>query len=478
MKFDIEQLDAINRRIAFEIPKKQVDKLLQKTYRQLSKQVRIKGFRPGKVPTKVLEQLPRYRNAVHEEVLQTLHREAFEELLEQQDLRILALSKTEPGTLKAKTDYLFNVEVEVLPEIEITGLEEIEVPFEKVEILDEDIDKRIEDKRAQMATIAPVEDRGAEMGDTLKVDYSALYEDDEEPEVDEDLEFELGKSHLPKAVEEALVGAKAEDTVEVSIPAEDDEDTASTVTIAIKEISTKILPEIDDEMARDAEFEDLADMRAKLREQLEEGEARQSEQRAKDKLLESLLETLEIPVPPKYLESHIDNKVQNTFQQLRMMTNGQISLDPSMFREGMREEATRDVKVAIILQQALKEHEITVEDEDIDAELTKMAEARGRSLAYIKSIYSDKERDNLRSELERRKILDLLLSKAQTREETLTREERQKRIEEEYAERQAKQEAAAAHEHEHEHVHGPDCDHSHDHDHDHEHSHDHDHDHG
>ena len=473
MNFEVEEVSPVLRRISFDVPAKQINQLLNDAYRTLGKQVRLKGFRPGKVPRKVLEQMPRFRGAAHEDILRKLHDQSVQALFEESELHILALAKSEPGKIAKGKNFNLILEVEILPEIELEGLEEIEVPFEKVEISDDNVQAMLEQEREKMSTLESVEDREAEEGDRLQVDYS-IQTDEADPQEISNFVMWLGREQLPTEVEEALTGKKVGDVVEVTVEEEADEEegteaSTSHYKVTITEIQAKVLPENDDEMAKDADYDDLESMKNALRENLENAESTRSEHRGHEKMLDALIEKFDPTIPPTYLENHIDQKAEGMVRQLRQMTNNQIDFDPANFRENMREEATREVQIAILIQQVHRTEEFEIADEEVDAELEKIATSQGRSVAYLKSLYGERELDALRGELKQRKAIDFLWSKVKHNEETLTKEDRDKRIEDERAAEMAA--AEEQHSHDHEHTHDHNCDHDHDHSHDHGHDH-------
>ena len=327
----------------------------------------------------------------------------------------------------------------------------------------------LEQEREKMSTLESVEDRAAEEGDRLQVDYS-IKTDEADPQEISNFVMWLGREQLPTEVEEALTGKKVGDVVEVTVEEEADEEegteaSTSHYKVTITEIQTKVLPEIDDEMAKDADYDDLASMKNALRENLENAESTRSEHRGHEKMLDALIEKFDPTIPPTYLENHIDQKAEGMVRQLRQMTNNQIDFDPANFRENMREEATREVQIAILIQQVHRTEEFEIADEEVDAELEKIATSQGRSVAYLKSLYGERELDALRGELKQRKAIDFLWSKVKHNEETLTKEDRDKRIEDERAAEMAA--AEEEHSHDHEHTHDHNCDHDHDHGHDH-----------
>ncbi len=436
MKFDIQELDPVSREITFEIPATHVDKVLNENYKKLSTQVRLKGYRPGKINRRVLSQFPRYRKIAEGETIKELQEEALNKVIEESDLYIVALPSTDDGKLKAKQDYKFSFTVEVLPKLQLDNLEEIEVVREKIEITDEDIDKAIEEERQKLETLAPVEDRTIEDDDTVTIDYILSIEGKDDLE-ETNYSFVLKDTLLPDEVKEALKGAKLNDVIEVTIDeVKDDEgnvkEAKRTYKITVTEVKAKVLPEINDEMAKDAGYEDLEDMRQKLKEKLSAEQEKIAKNRFETKLLDAIIEKHEIPLPPHYLESTLSHKAEDFVRQLSAMMQGQpLQLDPATFKETLRAETEQELRVAILLRHIIKEFDIETSEEELDAELQKIADEQGRSVAYIKSMYRPQDLDSLKNDIAQRKAIELITSKVSIKEETLTPTALKERIDEE-----------------------------------------------
>lgn len=460
MKINIEELSPVLRGVAFEFPAEEVEELMVKVYRDAATQVRLKGFRKGKIPRKVLSQFPNYRKMVHEEVRQGLHQKGIQELLEDDKLEILALPETNDGVLKEKKEYSFSIKIEVRPSLELPDFSSLKVKFETVVISDDDVNEALKDKQEESSVLEPVEDRGAKEGDQLKVDFVASKEgSEEEADKKEDITMAL-EDGTPEALREGLIGAKVDEVREILVPVEGVEEGEETENflykITVKEISVKVLPALDDEFAKDNSFESFEEMKESLKKEIVEAENKTSETRAKASVMKQLLEAVEVPVPASVLEEQITQKLRNV--QMWSRLPAELINNPQM-RESFRDDASAEIQRSIVLHQVIKNEEIEVEESDIDAELKVIADSQGQSIAYLKSVYDEEKRKNLASDLKSRKAMDFLLDAAEREEETLSREARTTRIgEEEEAERKVRAEKAKAKEEE-EHVHGPDCNH-------------------
>ena len=478
MKYDIEEVSPVVRKVSFEVPADTVQDQLQNVYRELGKYVRIKGFRKGRVPARVLSRMKKYRDMAHDEVTQKLHQEAFSEFFENVDWSPLHASPPEQGDIEQGQGYQFSVEFEIRPTLKLDKLNEITIELEQVSVEDKDVEEAIEQKRSGMAVLEPVE-RGAQEGDQVKVEYinvnQLLSDEDDEQEAPTGtpLEFEMGKLQVAEHIEKALVGLKAGDVKELTLaPPSDDaaeqDEAPPTFQFKIIEIKERTLPELNDEFAKDADYENLDEMRQAIREELQSIEDKQSERRAEEQLMVELLKAIEIPIPPNIKAQHYQSKLQR-IQQLMMY----LGNDNSIIQEQLHhldEEAENDIRREFLLQQVIKEQEIEASKDDVMAELQKIADSQGKSLAHVKSTHGLEERNSLKRQITRDKATQYLMEQVTQQEVVLSKAERVQKIKDE--------QEAHSHSHDHDHEHSHDHDHDHHNcDHDHGHSHDHDHDH-
>ncbi|MCB9638567.1 MAG: trigger factor [Myxococcales bacterium] len=442
MKIDIkiDEVSPVEKRVQFSIDSNDVDEILNEIFQQLSRNVRLKGFRPGKVPRKVFEQLPQYRTAIQEEARKRLLESSFAELFKDESLEVLSIPSADNGDAIRGKDYVFNANVEVRPFVDLSKTGEMTVNVEEIEFSDEDVEKEIERERERLSSLRDVEDRAAQDGDILKVNYT--FKQGEDTRNRENVQVRLGSASgvLPKEAEEALLGMKAEEEKDIEIPAEDAE--TQHFHLKVVAIQERVLPELDDEMAVDAGYENLEDMRAKVRGKLEEDAKERCANRAKTRLLRQLGEACDVNVPPNFLNNHIDSKLREMLMQFRMfMQNDKMMFDPSVMRETIRDDAFHEVRHGIILQQAIRDFDIKAEESEVDEELSEIAKKQNRSVAYLKSAYSEEDLNNIKREIQNRKAVDLLFDKVAHQIEKLSAEALQERIKEEREAKEAEREA-------------------------------------
>lgn len=446
MKFAIEVLSPVERRVQVEIPTERVNSLLKEITHLLSQQVRLKGFRKGKIPSNVLEQLPQYRNVIQDEAQNRFREAAFKELLENhKEIEPLALAASDIGPVAKGKPFAFSFTLEIRPDLDLLALEGRDFSLEQVEIQDNDIDEEIERLRKRHASLRDVEGRGAKDGDRVKLDLVRT-PPGQEPHESKDVSVWLGKGPFPKAFDEALFGAAPGDTRVFSIDhPENVERDAGHYSVTIKALQEQILPDIDDGFAQDQGHSNLAEMREKLRKQLQESENKRCIQRAHQRMLNSFAETLQIPVPETFLNNYIDQRLNSMLAQFNFPSpGGRIDKLFEGMRQTMRPDALQEIQRSFLVGQAIKAYQITVSKEDIDAEFERLAEEQGRTASFLKSKATAEEREQIERDISRRKAIDVLWSRCRTQIESLTRSALEDRIDQEFKDKNPKRDTDEA----------------------------------
>ncbi len=444
MKIDIriEEVSPVERHVHFAIPASDVDNTLNEIFQKLSRNVRLKGFRPGKVPRQVLEQLPHYRQAIQEEARKQLLESSFSELMKDKSFDILSIPDSDSGDVLRGKDYAFKATVEIRPSIDLGKINETTLLVEELDFSDEDVEREIERERERTSSLRDVDDRAAQSGDVVNINYQ--FKQGEDTRNRDNVQVRVGAylGVLPNEAEDALVGMITEEEKDIEILSKEGE--TQHFHLKVNSIQERVLPDLDDEMAVDAGFADLADMRAKIRTRLEEEGQKRCKDRAKSRLLQELGEACDVQVPPHFFNNHLDNKVRGMLTQFRMFMQGDKPLfDPNVLRETLRRGAFLEVRNSIILQQAIRDFAVEVEEHELDEALSETAKRQNRSVAYLKSAQSQEDLDELKREIQSRKALDQLFEKVAHQIERLSSDALQKRIEAEKAS-EAKAEAAEA----------------------------------
>ena len=417
MQVQVEKLSPVLMELKIEVPADTVSSEVEQAYNQLKRSARVKGFRKGKVPKKILAQV--YGPAVRRDVAQRIMDDSLQKALTDKEVQPLTKPSVEPDELKPKEAFSFKARFEVRPDIEKVEWEGLEATRKKVEVTDEQLQQEIEKLREQHATEEPVEGRGAEEGDLA--DVTLAFEMDGETSSEKADKVEVGKGRLLPFLDEAIVGMKVGEKKEVegSFPDNHHLRTLRGKTtkfeITLEELKKKVLPEVDDEFAKDCEHESLDAMKKALTEQITERLKQQNEEDLARALVARLCEKNPIPVPP----SLVEQQAQMTRRELAMIAQmtGQ-SLDDPQMQQRLQMDAEVKVRAGLLMAEIAKEKEVKVTDEDLEKGYEELAGQSGKNVAKIKAEYRDKQkRDMLVGMILEDKVLDLIEGAAKITEE-------------------------------------------------------------
>jgi len=383
VKSTIENLGPTRVRLAIEVPWSDLDHAFGEVYKELGRQVRVPGFRPGKVPTRVLDQRIG-RPVVLEQVVQHAVPEVYSEAVRENQLRVITQPDVEVTRLDDGEALAFTAEVDVAPTLELPSLDVLAVTVDDVEVTDEEIDEQISVMRERFATLAGVE-RAAEDGDYVSIDLEATLDG----EVLEDgsttgMSYEVGSGNLMNGLDEAVRGLSTDEsaTFSTELLAGDQAGQLAEVTVTVRSVKAKELPELDDEFASIAsEFDTLDELREDVRTRLSRTKVLQQGAQARDKLVEHLLEVTEVPVPEKLVEQELSwrsQAMERELQQAGMDWDAYFAAAEIESREvyeaELRENVEKAVKTQFVLDSIADAREVTVDNEDLSAQI--MAQAQ------------------------------------------------------------------------------------------------------
>jgi trigger factor len=383
VKSTIEELGPTRVRMAIEVPWGDLDHAFGEVYKELGKQVRVPGFRPGKVPHRVLDQRIG-RPVVLEQVVQHAVPEVYSEVVRENQVRVLGQPEIEVTRLDDNDTLAFTAEVDVAPQLELPSLENLAVTVDDVEVTDAEIDEQISVMRERFGMLTGVE-RPAQDGDFVSIDLEAKLGD----EVLEDgtttgMSYEVGSGQLMEGLDDAVRGLSAEEsksfrTALLSGPNAGEQ---ADVTVTVRSVKEKDLPELDDEFASTAsEFDTLAELRDDVRARLARTKVLQQGAQARDKLVEHLLELVEVPIPENLVEREVEwrnRAFENELQQAGMDWDSFLSISGVENREAYDADQRKTVEEAVrtqfILDAIADAREVTVDNEDLSAQI--MAQAQ------------------------------------------------------------------------------------------------------
>jgi len=382
------------RELVIEIPADVVQREAENVVAQYARVARIPGFRPGHAPSAMVRR--RYRDEIKSEVVQTLVPKFFRDAVKSQNWSVVGQPSFEELKFEDDKPLTCKATFEVYPEFELKDYKGLEVELEPRGVTEAAVDEAVEALRQRLATFEVVNDRAAADDDYAVVSYQGRdVKDPSKPpmEVQEGLVHLGGKGTLA-AFTENLRGARAGEVREFEVSYPEDYPRPSlkgrTVSyrVEVEAIKQKVLPVVDDELARVAsEFTTVAELRAKIREDLEKRRENQIAGAARRKLLDQLVGRHEFPVPRKLVEAQLDRKLENFLGQLagQGIDPRQTELDWRKFREELRPEAEKDVRGSLVLQKIAEAEKIEVSDEELDETIREIAQETHESAAALKT---------------------------------------------------------------------------------------------
>lgn len=417
-----EKLEGNEGLLTVEVSAEDFTQALDEAFKKVVKQVSIPGFRKGKIPRGMFEQRfgveSLYQDAL-DIILPTAYPNAIDEAgIEPVDRPEIDVEQVEKGK-----SLIFTAKVTVKPEVKLGEYKGLEVEKLDNTVTDEDVDNELKQLQERHAELAVKEEGAIENGDTAIIDFDG-YVDGEafEGGAAENYSLEIGSGSFIPGFEEQLVGLAtgAEKDVEVTFPeeyhAENLAGKPAVFKVKIHEIKAKELPALDDEFAKDVneEVETLEELKAQTRTRLEEAKKAEAENHLRDTLVEKAAEGVEVDIPNALIENETSRMMQE-FEQ-RLQTQGmnldlyfQFSgQDEEALKAQMKDDAEKRVKYNLTLEAIVKAENIEVTDEDVEAELTKMAEMYNMPIENIKQALGGSA-EGLKEDLKIRKAIDFLV---------------------------------------------------------------------
>lgn len=425
MKIEVESVSPVERKVTIEVDPERVAKELERAYVGLGRRVKLRGFRPGKAPRKVLER--HFRSEVEGEVAEKIVQATFAEAVRDEAIDIVApphVSITE-GVADGKP-LRYTARVEVKPKLSPRDYRGLEVKRRAPSVSDDDVAAEITKIQESMAQLVPVEGRfDAQEGDWAVVDHEGAIDGKPfEGSRAEGVTVRVGPGALSEGNLEALKGKKLGDSVEIEETfAADHRHEAlrgktAKMKVTLKALKTRQLPQVDDALAKSIgieKVETLEQLRAWIRADLEKRETRRAESELRDGLVKAALAKNEFEVPPVLVERAIDAMIEGAAERFdrQGIDIRKLGLDYARMRADLREQALFQVRGRLLLDAIAEAEKVDVTDEDLQAEITRITGELGLPLATVQQQMRGKEaREALRNKIREDKALAVLSSAA------------------------------------------------------------------
>ena len=423
MKTTLEDISTVKKKLLIEIESVEVDKKLNEAYRDLGKRAKIPGFRPGKVPRKILE--GRFGNQVVEDVTKGLISETFPQAVNEVETFPLGPPLLEKETLKQGQNFKYSAVMEVRPQFEVKDYLKLDVEKEKFSVTDEDVQKQLDQIRESNGKLTSIEEqRPVQKDDYVILDYEG-FEGDSPLEGIKSPNFllKVGSNDFHPKFEEALIGLNKESETEIKV---DFEKTYHHSKLAGKNVNFKVritdikemaLQDLNDEFAKNLgdEFKDLEDLKDKVRESITAQEEKRIDRDLKQRLMEKISAGIDFELPQVLVDSEVDYAVENIKQNLiRSGSNlEKAGISEENIRKDFRPASEKRVKDMLVLGEIARQEEITVEEEDLSQGYKDLAATIGQDPQTLRKYYEAKNLvDSLKEKLLEEKTLNYLVEHA------------------------------------------------------------------
>ncbi|MCM2428405.1 trigger factor [Streptomyces sp. RKAG337] len=388
MKSAVETLNPTRVRLTVEVPFEELKPSLDAAYKKINQQVTVPGFRKGKIPARVIDQ--RFgRGSVLEEAINDALPKFYTEAVSEGELNVLGQPDVDITEFNDGQDLKFTAEVDIRPAIEIPDYSGIEVTVDALEVSDEDIDKSLEQLRERFASTSPVE-RAAAEGDVVVLDLEASVDGEVlEDGVAKGISYTIGSGQLLEGIDEAVIGLEAGGTAtfDSELKGGSAAGKTSSVKVDVTSVQARELPELDDDFAQLAsEFDTLEELRADSVKRLENMKRYDQATQAQEKVLDALLELVEVPMPEKLLADEIQTRKHNLehhqFPAMGLDWDGYLEREGKTAEEHDAElgaQATKGIKTQFILDELVSKEQLSVNQEELTEHLMRRAASSGMS---------------------------------------------------------------------------------------------------
>jgi len=385
VKSTVEKLSPTRVRINVEVPFTELAPDFERAYKQLAQQVRLPGFRPGKAPAKLLEARVG-RSAVLDQVVNDALPARYSEAVTANELNPIGQPDIDVTKIEDGEHLVFTAEVDVRPDIKLPELDTLKISVDPIEVADDEVEAELESLRARFGTLKGVE-RAAKTGDFVSIDLSATVNGEDLPEGStEGLSHEVGSGQLIEGLDNAIVGLKEGEsaTFTTKLVAGDHAGADAEVTVTLKSVKERELPEADDEFAGMAsEFDTLAELKENLTEQVRRVKRIHQAETIRDNALEKLLELVEVPLPEAIVQSQVDAALHNA---IHPFDHDEDKLAEALEAEGSsrekfdadnREAAEKAVKTQLLMDAIADKLDIQVGQNDLTERVVLMSRQYG-----------------------------------------------------------------------------------------------------
>lgn len=425
MSLQVEKLEKNMARLTIEVAAEELEKAIEEAYRKERNRISVPGFRKGKAPRKLIEQM--YGKEVfYEDAANALISEAYEKELENCEESVVSQPRINVVQIEAGKPFIFTAEVALKPEVTLGKYKGVKVDAADLEVTDEEIDAEIGKERDNSARTVPVEGRPVQDGDMTVIDFEGFVDGVAfEGGKGTDYPLTIGSGAFIPGFEEELIGAEIGKETDVNVTFPEDYQAAELAGKAavfkctVKEIKEKELPALDDEFAAEvSEFDTLAEYKEDVRKNLTEKKEKDAEAARENEAVQAAVEDSEIEIPEAMLETQQRQMVDEFAQRITMQG---MSMEQYMqftgatyekMIEQVKPQAEERIRARLVLEAIVKAENIAATDEEFEEELKTMAEVYQMEIDKVKELMGEREKKNIMQDLAVRKAAEFVAKNA------------------------------------------------------------------
>ena len=438
MSVQVENLEKNMVKLTIEVPAEELEKAIDAAYKKQKNQISIPGFRKGKVPRAMVEKM--YGVEVfYEDAANTLMQQNYPSAVEESGVDIVSRPSIDVVQIEKGKPFIYTAEVAVRPEVTLGKYMGVTVTKIDTSVSDDEVAEALEQQRNNNARTISVTDRPVAVGDTAVIDFEGFVDGVAfEGGKGENHPLEIGSHTFIDNFEDQLVGKNAGDEVEVNVTFPEQYQAAdlagkpATFKVKINEIKAKEHPELDDEFAQDvSEFDTLAEYKESLKKNLEEKKENEAKRTKEDEAVQKIIDKSKMDIPEAMIDTQCETMIEEFAQ--RIAQSG-LSMDQYLqfsgltvdgLKEQVRPEALSRIQASLVLEQIAKDENIEVSDDDVNAEIEKMAASYGMEADKLKEYMGDAEKESMKKDLAINKAVELVMSNVKERAKAKSKKEKE-----------------------------------------------------
>ena len=438
MSVQVENLEHNMAKLTIEVSAEELEKALDAAYKKEKNKISVPGFRKGKVPRAMVEKM--YGAGVfYEDAANTLMQQTYPSAIDESGVEIVSRPTVDVVQIEKGKPFIYTAEVAVRPEVTLGKYMGVTVTKIDTSVSDDEVAEALEKERTNNARTIDVTDRAVETGDTAVIDFEGFVDGEAfEGGKGENYSLEIGSHSFIDTFEDQLVGKNIGEELDVNVTFPEQYQAAelagkpAVFKVKINGIKAKELPELDDEFAQDvSEFETLAEYKEDLKKNLEEKKQADAKKTKEDEAIQKIIDKSKMDIP----EAMIDTQCQTMIEEFaqRLAQSG-LSMDQYMqfsgltidkLKEQVRPEAVTRIQSSLVLEEIAKVENIEVTDEDIDAEIEKMAKMYNMEADKLKEYMGEAEKKSMKNDLAITKAVELIMENIKERAKPKSKKEKE-----------------------------------------------------